>query len=114
MGWGMVLGITLLSLFPVPDTGVELPSDKLLHLVAYGLLMGWFLQLYQGRARTLSALGLVLLGVVLEFLQGMTPYRMFEWWDMVANGGGVVLSYLLGLTGFDQLLSRFERAVLAA
>ncbi len=114
IGWGMVMGIILLSLVPVPDAGVELPSDKLLHLVAYALLMGWFVQLYRGSARRAFALGFICLGIVLELLQGMTPYRMFEWWDMVANGSGVALSYLLGLTAFDQLLSRFERLLRAA
>ncbi len=82
----MVAGVIFLSLVPVPDTGVELPSDKLLHLLAYGCLMGWFVQLFQGATRVYYAVGFILLGLVLELLQGMTSYRMFEWWDAVANG----------------------------
>ncbi len=107
----MVFGIIVLSLYPVPDVGIDLPSDKLLHLVAYFSIMGWFVQLYGGVTRVYYGIGFVVLGIVLELLQGLTSYRMLEVLDMVANGGGVVLAYLVGISGFDQLLARLERAL---
>ncbi len=111
LGWAMVAGVIILSLVPVPDMGVDLPSDKLLHLLAYGCMMGWFVQLFHGSERIYYALGFILLGFAMELLQGVTSYRMFEWWDAVANGSGVVLAYLFGFTKFDLLLYRFERVV---
>jgi glycopeptide antibiotics resistance protein len=51
----------------------------------------------QIHARRLAyALGFTLMGVTLEFLQGMTGYRSFEVLDMAANTGGVALGWLIG------------------
>jgi VanZ family protein len=72
------------------------------------MLMGWFVQLYQSRAMLVAyALFLVALGVVLEFLQGMTG-RYFEVADMAANTLGVVFGLLLLFTPLRTLLQRFE------
>jgi glycopeptide antibiotics resistance protein len=33
--------------------------------------------------------GVFLIGALIECLQGLTPWRQFEWADMLANGSGV-------------------------
>src|SRR5436305_12007387 len=90
VGVGLVLLVIWLSLTPSP---IEIPveqGDKLGHLSAYGTLMFWFAQLEARRpTRLMYALGFVSLGVGLEFVQGMTDYRVFEVADMVANTTGV-------------------------
>jgi glycopeptide antibiotics resistance protein len=60
------------------------------------MLMYWFAQLYA--KRLFYALGFIAMGVALEFIQGMTPYRTFEYFDMVANAAGVLLGWALANT----------------
>jgi glycopeptide antibiotics resistance protein len=37
----------------------------------------------------------MLIGVAIEFAQGLTPYRFFEWADAAANAIGVCLGWAL-------------------
>ena len=110
LGVAQVLIVVYLSL-----SNISLPQlssdfgDKINHLLAYGVLMGWFGQLLAGwRKRVLCALALIALGISMEFLQGMTPYRFFEWQDAIAN----CLEVGFGLTalsmGADKILHWFE------
>jgi len=82
------------SLMPapqVPDTGL---SDKLGHLLGYGLLTVLGLYAYaRGTAWVLG--GVFALGVCLELAQTFTPTRTFEWLDILANGAGVLLGLAL-------------------
>ena len=64
-------------------------------MVAYGVLMAWFCQLY--RKRILYAAGFILMGVVLEVIQGQLGYRSYEVLDMVANTLGVLLGWGVAL-----------------
>jgi hypothetical protein len=68
-----------LSLMPISQT---IPGgDKLHHLLAYaGLMLVWRLAMPQ-------------MGVAIEFAQGLTPYRVFEWADALANATGVCLGW---------------------
>ncbi|KAA3627048.1 MAG: VanZ family protein [Proteobacteria bacterium] len=103
-----------LSLIPDP---VSIPvinvSDKLQHALAYAVLMGWFGQLYQRPMMRLGyAFSFVLMGVVLEFAQGLSGQRAFEVADMFANTFGVLLAWIVLRRGGDQLLAWFERRVM--
>ncbi|HEX9803832.1 MAG TPA: VanZ family protein [Gammaproteobacteria bacterium] len=111
LGWAGVGAVIYLSLTSTPIRTTLLYGDKLGHLLAYGVLMGWFVQLYQRRAwLVLHAIFLLLLGVSLEFLQGMTG-RWFEYADMGANGLGVLLGAATAMTPWRDLLLRLERAL---
>ncbi|MGB0128390.1 MAG: hypothetical protein WBP72_12190, partial [Rhodocyclaceae bacterium] len=72
-GWGLIALVVLLSLTPAP---LDLPGaegDKVGHLLAYAALMQWFAWLYSSRrGRGTCALGFVVLGVALEYAQGLT------------------------------------------
>ncbi|OOZ38517.1 hypothetical protein BOW53_15265 [Solemya pervernicosa gill symbiont] len=112
IGWLLVLALVLLSLLPpLPDPIPTLGySDKLGHAAAYALLMGWFMVLYRGgRRRLLLALLLIAMGASLELLQGMGSLRRFEYLDMVANGVGVGLGYLLIRCCGTELLLHLEQ-----
>jgi VanZ family protein len=90
-GWLYAAAIVFLSLTPTPpDPGFE-HGDKLGHLLAYGLLMFWFCRLYQVRnARLAYGIGWMAMGIALEFAQGATGTRSFEYADMAANILGVL------------------------
>jgi hypothetical protein len=90
VGWALCVG---LSLMHPPDLGIDVPDgDKLGHFLAYGLLAAWAVWLFRGtRAQAVSALGLVSLGIALEFAQGAwTVDRMMDWHDAVADALGVL------------------------
>lgn len=109
IGWGLVLAVIWVSLTPKPpDVGIRI-NDKLSHLAAYAVLMGWFCQLYwQRSARLRNGLLLVAMGIALEVLQGLGQHRMFEYADMLANTLGVVAGGVLARGPLARLLLRLE------
>jgi VanZ family protein len=102
--------IGLLSLLPpsgLPETAGE--YDKWLHAAGYavaGLWAVWLLR--RGRPRWTGLGSLVVYGVVLELLQGLTGYRSADVWDAVANSGGVLLAAGLGGTPLADALDCFD------
>jgi hypothetical protein len=111
LGWGMVAAVVVLSLIPVSvDLGEG--RDKLAHFAAYGGLSFWFGMLYRGSMRQITiALAFAAMGVVLEFLQGLTDYRTFEVADMVANAIGAALGWSLVQTRLRDGLGWVERLI---
>lgn len=114
IGWGMVAAVTGLSLMPDPPEPVEFGhADKLEHLLAYGVMMGWFAQLVERGRQVRWALGLVGLGVGQEFVQGWSGYRMFDVLDMLANASGVLLGWWLARGRLGGSLARLDRWLVA-
>jgi VanZ family protein len=84
--------IAVLSVIPeVPAS--DLPNaDKLEHLAAYAVLGGLaLLSAESRRGRALLAVGVVVLGLALEGVQALLPWRTASWADGAANLAGVVL-----------------------
>jgi VanZ family protein len=110
LGWLWIAVVAYLSLIPYPPESIRFPGvDKLQHALAYGLLMLWFCQVYVRRTQRLFAAALLAaLGVVVEFLQGMTGYRHFEPGDMVANVAGVLLGWVWARTALGKVGSTLE------
>lgn len=102
IGWLMVIVVVVLTLMPKPPTPPVLIWDKSQHLVSYALLMFWFAQAFLGRIKWI--IFFVGLGIVLEYLQGWSGYRQFDYADMLANGLGVLAGLLLASTPLGQLL----------
>lgn len=98
VGWLYAGLIVYLSLTSLPPSGPEFPQvDKLAHVLAYFLLMAWFMQLYEGDTPRWIHLGLFLLmGAGLEIGQGLGGVRQGEWFDMLANAAGVGLGFAVG------------------
>ncbi len=114
VGWGLVLGVVYSSLTPNPvDVSPLVLGDKLAHFGAYLVLMLWFAQLYARRRHRIIAGWLVLLGVVLEVVQGGLGYRTFDLADMLANALGVVAAWWLAATPLGHGLRRGEARWLA-
>ena len=101
LGALLLLAVLLVSLLPAPvDPGI---SDKSGHLLVYLLLSGWFSLLASNRrVLVVSLLGLVLYGMLIEWLQGFTGYRYAEWGDVLANSIGCAL----GTVGYLPPLRR--------
>jgi VanZ family protein len=96
VGWLIIAAILYASLTSiVMEPGIE-GGDKLGHLLAYGLLMAWWSQLYaSASARWRLGIAFVTLGAALELAQGLTPNRYPEWLDLLANTAGVLLGWLI-------------------
>lgn len=74
-------------------------SDKLMHVLGYFGLMGWFMQIYRGkRVGFLLAAIFIVMGISLEFLQELGGVRYFEVADMFANTLGVMIAWALSLS----------------
>ena len=92
----LVLLVILLSLTPAPMLLPVDQGDKYQHILGYAVLMSWFATLYATFAqRMLFAIGFVLLGISLEYVQRWTGYRTFDVADMVADAIGVTVGWLL-------------------
>lgn len=106
IAWLAIVVVVILSLIPQP---LEIPvteGDKWGHAAAYAALMMWFVQLYERPAHVCLGWGLLALGIGLECAQSLTPYRMFDYYDMLADGVGVLIGWLLGAAAFGVTLQR--------
>ena len=110
VGWALVLLVIYLSLTPAP---LEVPidqGDKVSHVLAYFVVMSWFANLYESPVPRFGfALGFIVLGVALEFVQGWTGYRSLDVADMAANAAGVVLGWILAPPQLPNYLIAAER-----
>jgi hypothetical protein len=91
-GWLGIAATLVLSLTP-PMLGEAGNTDKIVHLTGYAVLMFWWAQLVVER-RWRLAVAVVLLGIAIELLQGLTPNRQPDVLDALANSGGVLLGWL--------------------
>ncbi|MFC1869624.1 VanZ family protein, partial [Thermodesulfobacteriota bacterium] len=107
----MQIGLVVyLSLVPSPP---EIPgfhgADKLIHLFTYAFVMFWFGLCYNpGRAYRNLGFGLILIGAMLELIQGKTGYRSMSYFDMLANSLGVSLGWLMARTRLSLVLIYME------
>jgi VanZ family protein len=98
-GMGWVALVVYLSLTPDPVRAPTVQDFELGHVIAYLWLMFWFAQLWKSTSRRLGiAVAFCLLGVALEYLQGMTGCRTFSYSDMLHNALGVLLGLGLSYT----------------
>ncbi len=105
----LVVVFSLISAPSLPE--VPQGGDKVEHFLAYALLSAGAVQLW-GNWRVLRAvaIGLVCLGVALEFAQGLlTSTRMFDPMDALANTVGVIGGLLSIFTPWQDLLLRWDQ-----
>ncbi len=112
LGFGLVwvIAIFYFSLMPHPPQPMHFwGADKLQHALTYCLLMLWFSQVYrQRKSRLVLAMVLVAMGISIEYLQGETGYRLFEYADMLANVTGVVVGWVWARTGLGRVFAYLE------
>ena len=110
IGWLLIAIIWYLSLTPAPmlDIGID-NTDKLGHFLAYALLMGWFAQIYhQIKPRIFLVIAFIIMGIVIEYVQGMTDYRSFQYADMLADSLGVFLALAISRGSLARILLTIE------
>ena len=104
-----LVAVTVLSLVPMSDTGV---NDKLSHLVTYFVLAGWFGLLAANRAGLVwTFAAIVAYGGLIELLQAMTAHRQAEWADLLANSIGAGIGIWLYFTPLRRLLLFVDRSL---
>lgn len=110
LGWGWIVIVFYLSLMPQPPQPLSFDGvDKLEHAAAYMVLMLWFCQAFMlKQSRIYLLIAFVAMGVVIEFLQGLSGYRYFEYADMLANTTGVLIGFGLARTRWGELLNKLE------
>lgn len=112
-GWAMVCVLIYLSLNPSPPQFPEFPlADKSIHFLSYAWIMLWFGFVYStGKKYLLLGLMLILLGVVLEVLQGAGGHRSMEVSDASSNSLGVLAGWLLARTRLSSALLWTEHLI---
>ena len=115
IGWLMVSLLCYFSLIAnPPELDIDFKYfDKVRHFVAYFVLMFWFAQLYKKNiARVGYGSFFILMGIILEILQGLGGVRYFEYYDMLANTIGVVLAWILTKKRWNTLFFSVEKVIL--
>jgi VanZ family protein len=95
--WLFLAALLYLSLSPVPAAAPTIQSaDKIVHAAAYGLLFALAVKSYNARLPLWAlAAATMAFGVSMEWAQSFTGYRYAEPMDMVANGTGIAIMWLL-------------------
>ncbi|MEE4174691.1 MAG: antibiotic resistance protein VanZ [Xanthomonadales bacterium] len=104
LGMLLIAAVVAASLLTVPGPAGAPGIDKIYHVLAYGALMGWW-GMVQPRRRLAWALGLLLLGLLMEGAQSLTGYRTLDRWDAAANTVGVLLALAVLQTPLSGLLA---------
>ena len=87
----VVLVLALMPLVPhMPTTG----WDKANHLLAFAVLAWLGYRAYPQRMASVLS-GLLAYGALIEILQSFTSYRSADWHDLLADGLGLLLGWLL-------------------
>jgi hypothetical protein len=116
VGWLQVCLVIFFSLIPSP-VGVQgiYGVDKLIHLFTYTFVMLWFGSCYvPGKSYERLGICLILMGAVIELIQGRTGYRTMSYLDMIANSFGVASGWLLAKTRLSGALLYMENRLTSA
>lgn len=109
--WCLAIAVVVVaSLMPGPPMPDFENSDKWSHFLTYAVLAAAAVQLFRNWPALLGAgLGLVLLGLGIEYAQGaLTDYRMADRADALANTLGVIAGLATRLTPLRDLLLRLD------
>lgn len=87
---------TYLLLTPLPGAVFQSSNDKLLHVIGWmGLTLSLRIAWPTLRFHYWAVMAVFLYSVLLELLQNLVPQRHFSVLDLLANGAGVILGYIL-------------------
>jgi VanZ family protein len=110
IGWILVVLAFIASLVPrrdLPEFGGV--SDKLEHIVGYGVLTLWFAGIYPKSRYPMIGVALLAMGIVIELVQGaMNIGRQADLRDVYANTLGIVSGMTLALAWFGGWAQRVE------
>lgn len=113
LGWIAVALAVVVCLAPI-DKLPQPPSlsDKTEHFLAYLLLSVWFAGIYQRGHYWIIAVGLIVMGILIELAQdAMGLGRRADAYDVIANCSGVLAGLLLCWFGLGGWMQWFEALV---
>lgn len=112
LGWLAVTLAFVVCLVPGQDLPQPNLSDKTEHFLCYLLLSVWFAGIYDRSRYWAIAVGLVVMGVLIEFAQGaMGLGRQADFRDVIANCSGIVAGLLLCWFGLGAWMQRVESLI---
>jgi VanZ family protein len=105
------IGIMVVSVWPINGNSPSFPLNsnhifhiRLDHLVHAAIFIPWVVVIwlvtrFNFRTVPLRALGILalclLFAAAMEFVQYFLPYRSFSFYDLLGNGTGVILGFIL-------------------
>jgi VanZ family protein len=109
-GWLLIVGAFIANLVPQHDLpklgGI---SDKLEHIVGYGVLALWFAGIYPRTRYPAIGVALLAMGILIEGLQGaMHLGRQADLRDVYANSIGILCGLALALIWLGGWAMRVE------
>lgn len=115
IGLLLVAAVIFLSLTASFPPQLIIDDDlKLNHVLAYAVLMAYFAQLViSSRAAWFIAALFIIMGIILEYLQGQTGYRTFSYYDMLAGYVGVSFGFIVSKTPLKNSLAYIDKKIAA-
>lgn len=108
-----IAAVVVLCLLPLPPIGApDLPADKLGHVLGYAALAAYAGVLFTRAGLARAVLALFAVGIAVEALQTLLPWRSGELLDILANTLGLVLGATVAWTPAAGLLVTIERMLL--
>ena len=113
IGVAIILLVVVASLVSLNLYSTQIPhQDKLIHAIVYAGLTAWFMQIYHGwPAWGMIMLLMLIMGLSLELLQGLTPSRTPEALDLLADGVGIILAGIVAWTPLRYTLLKIEQVL---
>jgi VanZ family protein len=100
--WAIMLSATVVSVIPIKTPEGYSVNDKLLHAAGIAFLcMATDITYRMHYARTASLM--FSYGAMIEIIQYFIPYRSFSLYDMLANGVGIAIYWVLRLFFFFMM-----------
>lgn len=106
-----IIILVVVCLLPAPDLPKVGLNDKLEHALAFAVLSASAVQLFvRGRVLATVAIGLLALGIGIEFAQGaFTTTRAMERADVIADAIGICAGMLVAWTPLRDVLLHIDR-----
>ncbi len=113
IGAALVAAVIYLSLTDAFPPYLQIENDlKLGHILAYAVLVLYFAQLIiNSRIGWFISGFFVVMGIILEYIQGITWYRTFSYYDMFANILGVSVGFILSKTPLVNSVKYIDRKI---
>jgi VanZ family protein len=110
--WAILSAVVLGSLIPPSEfpKPIAMFNDKMLHFGGYFLMAFWFAGSLERKRYFWVAVGLCILGAVIEVVQHLMGFgRDADWRDFVADALGVVLALVVAWFGLGNWMAWVER-----
>jgi VanZ family protein len=115
--WSILAAVVFGSLTPPSQfpQAISLFNDKALHFAAYFLMAFWFAGSLERKRYVWVAVGLLVLGALIEVLQyWMGLGRAADWRDFVADALGIFLALSFARAGLGNWMAWVERQFVRA